>query len=106
MRRGAAVVAGDFDQLTALLSAPLLDGVDQHSSEAKALGLLGHNQGGNATDRRRPMDRDHSVDADEPDHFLAERSDDRRLAGLLECRQILADLFLGDFMAEFVNQLG
>jgi hypothetical protein len=45
------------------------------------------------------------VTADQADDLLAERGDQRQLAGLLERLQIRADGFLVDFVAEQADKL-
>src|SRR5207237_594046 len=53
------------------------------------------------------LDRgDAAADAAHADHLLVERSDERSLARLLQRFEVLADLLVGNFMAEFMNQLG
>src|SRR6476620_12092839 len=77
---GAAVVAGDLDQLASLLPAPLLDGLDQLSSKPKSVCLFCDDQHWNASYWRWPMHSDHTVHARQADDLLLQRGDDRRLA--------------------------
>ena len=105
VRGPAAVITRYLDDLApGLLQAPF-DLFNQHSPDPEFLGFLCDDQYRDASNRCGPVDRHHAMDADQSDHLLVERGDDRQLVRLAKGLQVLAYAFLVDLVTELMDQL-